>query len=246
MAPFLTSDFSTYRERKEAYVRALETEILQLRSREAAIMQETQEIYAEINNLRRTLVANGIDPPAPLTQTNPKQSFKLTIEDYHGGRKICTQPEKDPLAKKHEKQTSFGTAIPSAPLDHEISLSDPERRQDPVCPTAKQLPPLPEQRTPRTQQAVANPSGQSSALASELDRTSAGIDFVLSLESPCLEHVENGLLDTAASHGHALTASATLLFNANQRSSPQNEPFRSWEASSVSLELYWRKWSAMV
>lgn len=111
-----------------------------MRSREAVIMQETQEIYAEINDLRRTLVAHGIDPPAPIIRTNPKQSFKLTIEDYHGGRKICTQPEKDPLARKHEKQPSFETAIPSAPPDHEIKLSDPERRQDPVCPTGKQLP----------------------------------------------------------------------------------------------------------
>jgi hypothetical protein len=51
----------THRERKEAYVKSLETEVLQLRTNEAKVMQETKNLYARINQLERKLAENGIE-----------------------------------------------------------------------------------------------------------------------------------------------------------------------------------------
>lgn len=53
----------THRERKEAYTKGLENEVVQLRANEARIMQETKALYSEINMLKNTLRQNGIPVP---------------------------------------------------------------------------------------------------------------------------------------------------------------------------------------
>jgi hypothetical protein len=55
-----------HRERKEAYVKSLETEVVQLRANEARILNETKGLYAEITVLKRLLVENGIQVPTSI------------------------------------------------------------------------------------------------------------------------------------------------------------------------------------
>lgn len=53
----------THRERKEIYIKSLETEVLHLRTNEANLLQEAQGLYAEINQLRRLLTEHGVQLP---------------------------------------------------------------------------------------------------------------------------------------------------------------------------------------
>jgi hypothetical protein len=80
----------THRERKEAYTKCLENEVVQLRANEARIMQETKTLYAEINLLRNTLRQNGIPVPTALQQNLPgtvpgmdlgEPTFSLSIKN---------------------------------------------------------------------------------------------------------------------------------------------------------------------
>jgi hypothetical protein len=80
----------THRERKEAYTKGLENEVVQLRANEARIMQETKALYAEINMLRNTLRQNSIPVPTVGQQVAPDTaigealgvpSFSLSIQN---------------------------------------------------------------------------------------------------------------------------------------------------------------------
>lgn len=64
-----------------------------------------------------------------------------------------------------------------------------------------------------------------------LDAAQVGIDFVLTLESPCLDHTKNDL-ESSNSYGHILTAQAPLLTN-RLRSLKQAS---SWTVPAVEIE----------
>ncbi|KAF2873137.1 hypothetical protein BDV95DRAFT_374091 [Massariosphaeria phaeospora] len=55
----------THRERKETYIKSLETEVLSLRTNESRIVQETRTLYAEIARLRKLLDQYGISHGTP-------------------------------------------------------------------------------------------------------------------------------------------------------------------------------------
>jgi beta-xylosidase len=76
----------THRERKEAYTKSLEQEVIQLRANEAKIMQETRKLYAELTALKNLMASNGIQAPtsfkndiAPTTEY-PSEEFDLSIQ----------------------------------------------------------------------------------------------------------------------------------------------------------------------
>ncbi|KAJ4353755.1 uncharacterized protein N0V89_005485 [Didymosphaeria variabile] len=66
----------THRERKEAYIKSLETEVVQLRANEARLFRETKTLYAEINAMKALLANNGIPIPSttPLPLPSPDQT----------------------------------------------------------------------------------------------------------------------------------------------------------------------------
>ena len=62
----------THRERKEAYIKSLESEVLQLRTNEAKILQETRTLYTEIEKLKDIILQHGIELP-PLNDNSALQ-----------------------------------------------------------------------------------------------------------------------------------------------------------------------------
>lgn len=77
------------------------------------------------------------------------------------------------------------------------------------------------------------PKGQGTASTTGLDNPQIGIDFVLSLEQPCLGHTrgERGISSEVPS-GHALTAQAPLLTSAP----PTLTPFSSWQIPAIEID----------
>jgi hypothetical protein len=56
----------THRERKEAYTKSLEAEVVQLHANEARMLHETKTLQKEIDILKNLLTINGI--PVPVTR----------------------------------------------------------------------------------------------------------------------------------------------------------------------------------
>ncbi|KFY82755.1 hypothetical protein V498_08474, partial [Pseudogymnoascus sp. VKM F-4517 (FW-2822)] len=80
-------------------------------------------------------------------------------------------------------------------------------------------------------------SGSSPESTTEADMQNIGVEFVLTLESPCLEHIQGNPKEPDASSGHVLTASAPLLFRApNVESGSQICTTTPWEAPNAGLE----------
>ncbi|KAF2690691.1 hypothetical protein K458DRAFT_326498 [Lentithecium fluviatile CBS 122367] len=168
----------THRERKEAYTKSLEAEVVQLRANESRILHETKTLYSEISVLKNLLVANGIPLPAsgsgalpsagnPSAGEVPEQTFDLSIRE----------------AKARNRQERIYSQRSAMPHQHTMSSSS------------------------ELTESIASPR-----CLGEADHTAIGIDFVLTLEGPCLSHVDaiqND--DNPASTGHALMVTASML-----------------------------------
>ncbi|KAF2454971.1 hypothetical protein BDY21DRAFT_308350, partial [Lineolata rhizophorae] len=57
-----------HRERKEAYIKSLEAEVVQLRASEANIRKQARHLYSELGFLKSILVQNGIPVPSSSEQ----------------------------------------------------------------------------------------------------------------------------------------------------------------------------------
>ena len=77
----------THRERKEAYIKSLESEVLQLRANEAKILQETKTLYTEIRKLKNIILQHGIElpplndnfAPQPLVESTSSANSVISI-----------------------------------------------------------------------------------------------------------------------------------------------------------------------
>ncbi|GME37269.1 hypothetical protein V496_02074 [Neofusicoccum parvum] len=176
----------THRERKEAYVKSIETEVLQLRTSEARLLQENRTLHAEVDRLRQKLADHAIDAsPPPPAHASPVVSVGRD-DASHAPRLFVQQP---------------GAASGE---------------------------------TPRS--AATSPS---SAAASEAELTQLGLNFVLTLESPCLPHAHDHGGARPDPTGHALTASAALLARCPRPDDPLALPPAdavAWETTSAGLE----------
>jgi hypothetical protein len=120
----------THRERKEAYTKSLELEVVQLRANEAKILQETKRLYTELTALKRLLAENGIQVPPIFDQGQPglavsvdvrshEETFDLSIQVTNSKqkqRRIQLQnPQSGPLGDRYEH--SAGSQQGSSPRD---------------------------------------------------------------------------------------------------------------------------------
>jgi hypothetical protein len=114
----------THRERKEAYTKSLEREVVQLRANEAQILQETRRLYAEITTMKRVMAAHGIEVPTiepnatdqnqpgvavSLDVTSPNEAFDLSI-------RVSNNKQKHRHIHVH-RHASPGTNQKSTPSD---------------------------------------------------------------------------------------------------------------------------------
>ncbi|EAT79551.1 hypothetical protein HBI56_053580 [Parastagonospora nodorum] len=184
----------THRERKEAYTKSLEQEVIQLRANEAKIIQETRRLYAELTALKNYMASNGIQVPPSLTQdvvstsASPSDDvFDLSIRTTN-----TKQKRRQIQIYKHNDHQH----------DHQCELSSAGHKASQVSTSPGSF------LSPTTSDDLALRNDPNTRI-SDLDLTSVGMDFVLTLESPCLQHITDAPSDEST--GHALMASATLL-----------------------------------
>lgn len=206
----------THRERKEAYVAALESEVVRLRANEARLESETKALYAE-NKVLKTL----------LTQQGIPISTEIAGE-RHGTYNTAFSSSSSP----GDSTISVSDGAPDATLTLAISQENPgtkkknRRRQiyiqQPKArvtnPAVNFSHPISPPSSGSTLSHLASPNSiPSPSHLSELDPEALGMEFVLTLESPCLSHIDVDTSSppsaplTAMTTGHALNLSACLL-----------------------------------
>ncbi|KAK6532897.1 hypothetical protein TWF281_007068 [Arthrobotrys megalospora] len=174
----------THRERKEAYLRQLESEITRLREAFSIVTKEKSSLTNENAELKKYLALHGLTwPPDP--STDPTSALAPAP---------IPPPPPVPLGSMPGIPASL---VGAQPLSQLVT-------------------------SPPTGPSFASPTGQygqsaSSALTTSPNVAGAfdaiGIDFVLALERPCMEHIQKLVHDSledpngTAISGHALMAS---------------------------------------
>ncbi|KAF1997697.1 hypothetical protein P154DRAFT_524575 [Amniculicola lignicola CBS 123094] len=213
----------THRERKEGYIKSLETEVLQLRTNESKILQETRNLYAEITRLKRILDHHGIrhgsqqafDKPQQLLDssssagpssssisvvTNPQQNLQLHLRGFGGSGTgsdlYLSESESAPsqASKAPRRKKSFFGRRGRSESDSNAGGSN-YSGSAPLQPDITEISRI-----------------ASNLCLGDMDQTSLGIEFVLTLEAPCLGHTQGDPSNPSLPTGHALTATAPLLF----------------------------------
>ncbi|KAL3459555.1 hypothetical protein BJX64DRAFT_264558 [Aspergillus heterothallicus] len=167
-----------YRQRKEGYIKSLETEVVNLRTTRTDLQSETRRLSAEIGWLRHIIAENQITLPSV-----PQEILAL------GPGSGC-------------RQSSPASATATVGVGHD-HLSN---RRLIVGDGASSL-----SVSPRSIVAEPGPERTPSPWRNQGDVVVA-MNFILSLEGPCLDHVRSALEspDPHTGHGHALTLTASV------------------------------------
>ncbi|KAL2261946.1 hypothetical protein VTK26DRAFT_2928 [Humicola hyalothermophila] len=193
----------THRERKELYIKALEDEVLRLKEVFSNMAQDKDRLVEENRQLRELLAQNGLGP-GPMT--GPSSVMDDSVSNPSTGYSSSVS-----MAGSYVPVYSNASAFTPPPM----SATTIGHRGDGISPNSA---------TSLHSQFHQPPSGQGNSAVSpsgaarqpnrnpKLDYEQIGIDFVLTLEKPCMSHMP-WLLERNAETGgnepcgHALMAS---------------------------------------
>jgi hypothetical protein len=210
-----------HRERKENYIKSLEREVLRLREEEAAIVQTSKAVQEENAMLREILSQHSI--PIPDRAAGLKHVATVSVRDVTDGGQCLHVTMPDMTGYAH---TAFDSFTP--PFSASVEMSSPDSGHTATQQT-REISTQPPERSFHNE----SPKSPGLANSSSLDNPQIGIDFVLSLEQPCLGHTRGeGGISSDVPSGHALTAQAPLLTSAP----PTLTPSSSWEIPAVEID----------
>ncbi|KAL1871065.1 hypothetical protein VTK73DRAFT_2261 [Phialemonium thermophilum] len=183
----------THRERKELYIKALEDEVLRLKEIYSNVSQDKDRLAEENRQLRALLAQNGLSPPT----SGPSRFLD------------------DAISNPSLAGTSSGSVSGGAPPSSHTSFTPPpvsaRLGTSPVGSGHQQGPHY--HSSPQNGQAGVNTIPEAGPPKNpDIDYEQTGIDFVLSLEKPCMDHLP-WLVERASGAGsnepcgHALMAS---------------------------------------
>ncbi|KAL7937749.1 hypothetical protein V8C35DRAFT_293459 [Trichoderma chlorosporum] len=191
----------SYRDRKDKYTKALEAELGRSRESEAGLTSEVERLRGTVRILTDLLSQNGIPFPSELIDeeiyhddASPKAASQLGTRgqaQLTGGRQPTTSPA-----------STWTTMSPGNFSDGENRELRPQGSRHFAWDNASQGP------SPTAVTTLAEPSD--STRLCELDVTMVGMEFVLTLERPCLNHIHGNPKKPQEPHGHALTATVQL------------------------------------
>ncbi|KAF2460098.1 hypothetical protein BDY21DRAFT_384491 [Lineolata rhizophorae] len=177
----------THRERKEAYIKALEQEVLRLKEIYATSTKERDAIAEENRRLKELLAQHGIafDMNSPPLSSVPSNAGGGFVRGHSYG---------------HSSSGSISGSY--GPGSASTGFTSPPGSLGP-----------PSVHTPQMTMPGSGPQGQQPhpQQQNQLDYDQIGIDFVLTLERPCMDHMQMLMVRSADSEaddvsGHALMA----------------------------------------
>ena len=188
--------FSTHRDRKATYVKALEHEVAKLRARDVTHDEETRDYREIIRRLRDLLLLNNIPIPSDLPHVL-LDSPLATIE-------VLGKTDGPQLLRAH--MPAFDAAAPY-PFERETSQGSSRLRSTSSGTDSSGM------------RNFSNPRNTDVAMTGTtrhpfgLDSSQVGIDFVLALEHPCLYHhqLPNSELAGNIGAGHELMVLSPIM-----------------------------------
>ncbi|KAG8676460.1 hypothetical protein FPOAC1_002464 [Fusarium poae] len=177
----------TYRNRKDKYTRTLEEELAKSRSREAELTRECQQLRVDLENalqqLSKQWIGMAVDGSNP-----PSESVALS-------RTTGSTSDASPFNFSDFSNQPRDT-IPSPQMISPESFGDLHGITE-----SFQKPPI-----------LFGQGGVAyNCRVSDVDQVTAGMEFVLKIEEPCLDHLHGDLDKPYEPSNHALTASAQLI-----------------------------------
>jgi hypothetical protein len=208
-----------HRERKENYIKSLEREVLRLREEEAAIVQDSKAVQQENAMLKEILSHHSI--PIPDRTARLKYIATVSVRDVTDGGQCLQVTIPEMTDYSHAAFDSF-----TSPFSTSMEMSSPDSGNT-AAPQVREASAQPSEHSFRNEP----PIPQGLADSSTLDNPQIGIDFVLSLEQPCLGHTRGeGGISSEVPSGHALTAQAPLLTAAPLT------PSSSWQIPAIEID----------
>ncbi|KAL6161547.1 hypothetical protein ACJBU6_00657 [Exserohilum turcicum] len=256
----------THRERKEAYTASLESEVVRLRATKARLETEAKALFAENTALKQYLNQHGIAVPIGLTRDqhvipNNSSNGSPGYSSYSSSASPPSSSDTAPddtlvLSVTQEDSTSKKRNWRKQVFVHQTCQTYQTKSSSPQSIRAPFVSP------PSSGSATPNNSISTTitkASLGSLDPEIVGMDFVLTLESPCLSHIDvpptSPLLssDTSSSlsspptsastgtfsplnTGHALTLSACVLHNHPSPPGQRQHSHQPWRVPRASLE----------
>ncbi|KAI0124085.1 hypothetical protein BJ170DRAFT_72585 [Xylariales sp. AK1849] len=221
----------TYRARKDKYTRSLEAAFVRAQAHEELLMDQCARLRTTVDALCEVLTQNGIQPPADLC--------------YDEGRNDPDHMWVDTPAAS-SSSTPKGISIASR---RNYNFSKPRNLVEQSQVSSKELPAIPlaiEQRgefPARYQHSTGgllSPESNADAYGTptspednvvhvcDLDQVTVGMEFVLTIEEPCRDHIHGDINKPDEPNGHAMTATAQLM--------PTNRSLYSQTSSSPSMQ----------
>ena len=195
--------------------------MLRLREEEAAIAQDSKAVQEENAMLKEILSRHSITIPD--RTAGLKYLATVSVRDVIDGGQCLqvTLPEMTDYSP-----TAFDSF--ASPFSTSMEISSPDSGN--IAPRqVREISAQPSERSFKNEP----PKPQDLASSASLDNPQIGIDFVLSLEQPCLGHTRgDGGVTSEEPSGHALTAQAPLLTSAPSELTPSS----SWQIPAIEID----------
>ncbi|KAJ5891821.1 uncharacterized protein N7473_008049 [Penicillium subrubescens] len=185
-----------HRRRKEEYHKSLEAEVVHLRTRESDLLKQTCELSAEVEWLKTIIVQHCITIPS-----RPAEAASSGQHDLCCHSSVIVSVDKNYLSCERLLVQDF---VSSEPTHHNhdgsylgVGVAYPARSG------------IDELEEPSSN-TILDEFNNNAGLVQENNIISA-MEFILSLEGPCLDHVRAALGTPQVPNGHALTLTASML-----------------------------------
>ncbi|KAF6832963.1 hypothetical protein CMUS01_06729 [Colletotrichum musicola] len=207
----------SYRDRKENYTRCLEKEVAQIKVREANLTRQCESLLVAVQALQQILVQHQISVPleqkkaiSGLCTNSPTSASvgSLSVSPPTGNQGTSGLSDND---STRGISTETGKSRRGSP--HSTTSSEGYSKMGEHTKSPKQRALASPSGWPRATHDPAVPAHRSVRLC-DLDPVKVGMEFVLTVERPCLGHIEGDRTKPHEPTGHALTVSAQLLFAA--------------------------------
>lgn len=190
----------SYRDRKDKYTKALEAELARSRKSEAGLTFQIEQLRVKVQKLASLLSQNGISLPPDFDNE----------EQLHDD---VPRIDSSPLTTRGQPQTAEGflsstdSTSPESVTDQGAIFNSRNRTLRQY--SSRIFSRHHEPQVPAPTRTVQDEPGDRTRLA-ELDPTQVGMEFVLALERPCLNHLHGNPKKPLEPHGHALTTTVQL------------------------------------
>jgi hypothetical protein len=217
------SPYRTHRERKELYIKSLEDEVLRLRETYSRLSLHNESIMVENKHLKDLLAVHAIAIPS---------SFRSDPTEPQAQEGRCDIATSSSATDDGDTGYYMRTSTPPLTIPSVASsLSPPSRDHLLPWPDAAYI------------SGSRHDPAMNWPIIDGLDYHQAGIDFVLTLEKPCMSHLpwllERGTEDDGKPCGHALMASCPPLPFGQLY---DGVPFGAWEGPGdmITAHTTWR------